>query len=163
MTQRLNYDALVEFIGQQQLWFEPAELQGLLTALVVFKEEKRLRELLFTEMAPPSELSGRLLAELSQHIRAQLDGGELGYQLLLPEEPLRARAEALLDWIRGFLYIVERLQPPRDEEQQEQLALLRTLLELDTDALAGADGDNEAALQLHQLEEQVRLGIWLFL
>lgn len=58
---------------------------------------------------------------------------------------------------------MERLQPPQDEEQQEQLALLRTLLELDTDALAGADGDNEAALQLHQLEEQVRLGIWLFL
>lgn len=43
------------------------------------------------------------LAGLLAASRAQLDDPALGFAPLLPDEPLEARADALLDWCRGFL------------------------------------------------------------
>lgn len=46
-----------------------------------------------------------LLERLFRQCRAQLDDPELGFEPLLPDEeqPLALRADALVDWCRGFL------------------------------------------------------------
>ncbi len=62
-----------------------------------------LRQLALDPVDTAAAAADTTLAGLLDASRTQLDDPALGFALLLPEEPLEARAEALLDWCRGFL------------------------------------------------------------
>jgi len=57
------------------------------------------------EPDPNVHLHDEALRQLYRDCRAQLDDPDLGFEPLLPapEEPVERRAEALVEWCRGFL------------------------------------------------------------
>lgn len=57
------------------------------------------------EPDPAVHLHDEALRQLYRDCRAQLDDPDLGFEPLLPapEEPVERRAEALVEWCRGFL------------------------------------------------------------
>ena len=158
MTQPLNYLALAAFIDQQRLWFEPAEFHGLLTAAVLLKKDKEINELAFSPNHQPSAITQQLMRAMAEHIRGELEEGQMIYRLALAEEPLSTRAESLVQWLQGFLYVFDRVKPPLGEEQKEFLDQLRAFAQLDTNLAEGRDNE----LMLNQLEEHCRLGVFLF-
>lgn len=112
--------------------------------------------------APADDSGHALLSELYAQIRVQLDDPELGFEPLLPDtsRPLAERADALVEWCRGFLGGLglggfggrSRLS----EEGREILQ--------DLDAIAASQfsyGDEDDEISLTEVFEFVRIGVLL--
>jgi len=102
------HDAVEHEIAQLQLGVDAAELHGSLCGFLSAGGELSMRDWLQRlevdaeggEAPPDGALAGLYLAT-----RAQLGDPDLGFALLLPgeDDPVDARAEALLAWCRGFM------------------------------------------------------------
>jgi uncharacterized protein YgfB (UPF0149 family) len=107
--------------------------------------------------------AGSPLDRLRQATVAQLEDGQFAFQLLLVDEgqPLRARAQALFDWCRGFLGgfgLAVGASPPLSEEGQEAL---QDLAKLAAAQVQDIDEDEEDEDSLSELEEFVRVATLL--
>lgn len=111
MPTRFNYDRLAEMFDQFDMTPSAAEVQGMLTGLIATGTKADSDELitLMTDLAydgntMPSELV-KLIRQQAQEIQVALGDGDLGYQLLLPDDtaPLRDRLQALGGWVQSFL------------------------------------------------------------
>ena len=95
-------------ITQAKLGVTPAELHGSITGFLCAGWSGRAHELL-DSLALESAAGGiagenldGLIERAAGHINDRLRAGEL-IELVLPEAPLTARANAAVDWCRGFL------------------------------------------------------------
>ena len=107
--------------------------------------------------------AGSALDRLRQGSVAQLDDGQFAFQLLLvgDGQPVRARAQALFDWCRGFLGgfgLAAGAKPPLSEEGQEALQDIAKLAAAQVEEI---DEDDEDEDSLSELEEFVRVATLL--
>lgn len=110
MSQRhaITYAELGDALAELRFGVGASDLHGSLTGFLcaggVASAGNWLQRL---ALEPDEAQAGRcaLLDRLFRECRAQLDDPELGFEPLLPDddEPLDRRAEALVDWCRGFL------------------------------------------------------------
>lgn len=95
-------------ITQARLGVAPAELHGSITGFLCAGWSGRARELL-DSLALESDAGGAVGESLNgfiEHAAADIDSRLRAHQpigILLPEAPLAIRANAAVDWCRGFL------------------------------------------------------------
>lgn len=97
----------------------------------------------------------RSLRDLAAHTRAQIEGPGPGFTPLLPadDRPLPARALALYDWSRGYLYGLGLAGLDADdlsEQTREVLADFAAITHLDLDALAEGEENEQALIELQE-------------
>lgn len=106
----------------------------------------------------------RSLHSLHDATVAELDDGEMGLVLLLPDDdrPLAERADALRDWCAGFLYGlgIAGISPDRtlSDEGREALRDFTELTRLDAEHVADGEGEEGA---LTEIVEFVRVAVLL--
>lgn len=154
---KLHYQALQKLIQQNNGWFTPSELHGILTALTIFQPQADWKTLLAINH---EDAIAKLIPELQHHIEQHLASNNLDYQLLLAdEEALSLCAESLAMWAQGFIlamqYLRENQQLPKlDDSSQEFCQDLAEIAKLDS-TLANTEENHR---QLMELEEHSRLG-----
>ena len=115
------------------------------------------------EASEPSAEDVSLLQRLARQCESELADAELGFEPLLPEDdrPLTERAEALVDWCRGFLggfgLAGTAAHASLSEEARE---ILRDLATIAASAFEfdNADEDEDALIEV---QEFVRVGALL--
>lgn len=111
----------------------------------------------------PSPADQSLLARLGEQAEAELADPELGFEPLLPadDRPLDERAEALVDWCRGFLggfgLAGATAHTKLTEEAQEILRDFGTIAGAELD-FGDAGEDEDALIEMHEF---VRMGAML--
>ena len=103
----INYPALEAALAQAKLAASPAELHGSVTGYLCAGWGGRATELLAALALEPDDLPGAAALQaqvdgLAADIARTLRTGE-GVEPLLPDGALSARANAMVDWCRGFL------------------------------------------------------------
>ena len=102
----IRYRKLSETLGRLQVGIHASDLHGSLTGYLCAGGKSTAEEWID---ALGFDLDGargdEVFAQLYRMCRQQLDDAELGFEPLLPgdEVALSVRAEALVDWCRGFL------------------------------------------------------------
>lgn len=166
----IDHDQLVRALSHSDLCPTPAEAQGMLCGLICGGDPDPVSTWM-SQLLPDAE-SGDLLrdegrpalAELAGRTLAELEGGELGLTLLLPDDaqPLPERAIALHDWVRGFLYGWGMLGLSDSDASAETREILHFFIDgmmrMDLDRL---DEDEEAEEALTVLSEHVRVSAML--
>lgn len=157
MNSIFDHAAWQQYIDEQEWWFSASELHGILSALLAFNQNNAKDALLGGNIGETAFLS-----ELSPHIEQALSGESLSYQLLLPEESNNAqRAEALVQWVQGFLlatgYCEKTAALQLDSDAQGFVNDLRAFANLDT----MIDDSEESQTELMALEEHCRMGALL--
>ncbi len=154
------YQRLAQCLAAGALAPSPAEVHGILCGLICAGHPQAEAAWL-AEVAPQGPV-GDLLAEasardcrgrldaLAEQTRADIEGPGLGFAPLLPddEQPLSARAEAVYDWCRGFLYALG-LTGVREADLSEQTReVFNDFVDITRLDLADLDEgeDNESAL-----------------
>lgn len=164
----VGYEELDELVHRLRLGTTAAELHGSVSGFIAGGGQlgtTPVLSLLQLDAESPGLDSSEsaLLDTVAQQCRAQLDDSDLGFEPLLPadDRPLPERADALVDWCRGFLggfglggsAALSRLS----EEAQE---ILRDLAAIGASALElGEESDDEDALI--EVHEFVRMGAML--
>ena len=103
-----NYAEIQRVLAQERSLADAAEahgtLAGCLCAAVGYRFEDWLLEILPEGEAQP--FSRETLRELYVDTAGRLEGSEMEFELLLPEDeqPIDARTAALAQWCQGFLY-----------------------------------------------------------
>jgi uncharacterized protein YgfB (UPF0149 family) len=107
----------------------------------------------------PAPQPGDALDRLHRASLAQLDDPGLGFELLLPETDVLARAEALFAWCRGFLggFGLAVQGKALSDEGQEALRDLASLAS--AQVAENDDGSDEQALV--EIEEYLRMAVLL--
>lgn len=102
--------------------------------------------------------------ELIQAVHASIDGVDLGFPLLLPDEdsPVQQRAVAVRDWCEGFLYgfglVKFKGEDGLSEPVRESLNDLAEISRMDIDGIVGEE-DEEIALT--EVTEFIRVAAML--
>ncbi len=104
----ISHDELAAALADLRFGIGASELQGSLTGYLCAGGQATSRNWVQRLALEPDEDAPdrqQLLEALFRQCRAQLDDPELGFEPLLPDEeqPLSQRADALVDWCRGFL------------------------------------------------------------
>jgi uncharacterized protein YgfB (UPF0149 family) len=104
----ISHDELAAALAELRLGVGASELQGSLTGYLCAGGEATAHNWVQRLALEPDEDAPdrqQLLERLFRQCRAQLDDPDLGFEPLLPDEqqPLSQRADALVDWCRGFL------------------------------------------------------------
>ena len=106
----VDHAELAELLARLRLGTSASELHGSLSGFISgggrFGSGSILAALqLEAGELPPGADDEALLQRLRRQSEAALDDSDLGFQPLLPDDetPLPERAEALVDWVRGFL------------------------------------------------------------
>ncbi|HZO22849.1 MAG TPA: UPF0149 family protein [Steroidobacteraceae bacterium] len=103
-----HYTDIQRVLAEERSLADAAEahgtLAGCLCAAIGYRFEDWLLEILPEGQAQP--LSRETLRELYMHTAGALEGPEMQFELLLPEDaqPIDARTAALAQWCQGFLY-----------------------------------------------------------
>jgi hypothetical protein len=155
----IDYDQAGRWLAASELSPTPGEAHGMLCGLICggdrAAEESWLDELL-PKAGTGDVLAGEArdgLSGLARQTWEQIRGPGLGFSLLLPAEtePLAARATALYDWVRGFLFalgvqgISER---DLSEQTREVFRDFVALTRMDLDALEDAEENEEALTEV---------------
>jgi uncharacterized protein YgfB (UPF0149 family) len=148
---RDTYAGWSAVITQAKLGVTPAELHGSITGFLCAGWRGRARELL-DSLALESDaggVAGENLDDLIGRAVARINGrlhAREPLELVLPEGPLAARADAVVDWCRGFLGGVGLTGALAGRAQTSEVAeLLAALGQIAASHLA-CDDDDEAAL-----------------
>ena len=104
----LTHAELSSTLQKLRLGMGASDLHGSLTGYISAGGSAGVDEwpaALEIEPDPAVHLHDEALRQLYRDCRAQLDDPDLGFEPLLPapEEPVERRAEALVEWCRGFL------------------------------------------------------------
>ncbi|WP_018994030.1 UPF0149 family protein [Thioalkalivibrio sp. ALgr1] len=146
----------------------PASAHGLFTGCVVADPgadvealEQSLGEALPLTDAAPDDFRATVEA-IRRALLAQLYDVELGFGPLLPEgEPIEARAQALSEWVDGFISgfgQMPRLQQMKPSAEASEI--LRDFAEIARIELEPEDDEDNAAA-FEELNEYVRVGVLL--
>ncbi len=165
MLSHILYERLGEALQHASLQPNASEAQGLFAGLLCSgapsPEKIWLREL-FGDASPSAE-DQRLLREVAQHTLKELRDEAFRFKPLAPEAgSLPVRAEALYDWVRGFLYglgIGGMDLKHLSDLAQEALDVLTEITRLDLNHLEPGE-ENERALM--EVEEFLRVSVMLF-
>ncbi len=111
MESTITHDSLGAVLHRDEISIDPAELHGLLCAVLSGQPQLTIEGWLTAALGEPitpgylDTDAKTLLGDLHEQTRGQLAGGEFALQLMLPddEEPLSARTEALVQWCSGYL------------------------------------------------------------
>lgn len=159
-------------LNQTALGTGASELHGLLTGYLCGGGQAdgwdvlKALELESDDVPKDATLAG-LLEQACPWCREQLDGLHLGFEPLLPDDtrPLTERADAMVEWTRGFLGgfgLAGASAKALSDDGREVLRDLGTIaaaqLTLDTDSEPAAEDDENA---LMELVEFVRVGAML--
>lgn len=167
-TDLIGYDELDEVTSRLRLATGASELHGSLCGYLAGGGRLGDTPLLAIlqldgEEEAPSPQDLGLLDRLAKQSEAELADPELGFEPLLPadDRPLSERAEALVDWCRGFLGGVglagAGTHAKLSEEAQE---ILRDLSAIAASSLEfGQEGEDEDALI--EVHEFVRMAAML--
>ncbi len=104
MPESLQYEVLARELAEHGCTFSPAWLHGALFGLIALHDDnheagcERLRALLDAD-----DRLGTWLRERYRALWAALDGPGLDFGMPLPEGGLPGRAQAVIDWTRGYL------------------------------------------------------------
>jgi len=163
---------LDEALNQAALGMGASELHGLLTGYLCGGGEAGGRDVLAALQleVEDADAAGPLVDLLDAawpRYRQQLDDPHLGFEALLPADsrPLSERADAIVDWTRGFLGGFGLAGARADGLTEDGREVLRDLgsiassqLALDTSSDAAVEDDESA---LMELVEFVRVGAML--
>lgn len=164
----IGHDELDDVIAHLRLAISPSELHGSLCGFLAGggRPGKRpLLEVLHLD-AGGVTVSGTDQTVLDQLVRqseAELDDPELGFEPLVPadDRPLPERADALVDWCRGFLggfglggpEVHQRLSDEGKEVLRDLGAIASSSLDFGDE-----DEDEDALIEVHEF---VRVGAML--
>ncbi|MBA3581596.1 MAG: UPF0149 family protein [Gammaproteobacteria bacterium] len=109
------------------------------------------------------------LQNLFNETQQQLDGPELAFNLLLPDDDavLGLRVDALRDWCSGFLYglaaagVDPNALSDDEENLQDTAELLQDFMEITRMAEPDDESDEENAFAVEEITEYVRMGVLL--
>jgi uncharacterized protein len=128
----VGHDDIDALIMRLRLGTEASELHGSLCGYLAGGGSLRGTSVLAAlqldgEATDPSADDLALLDRLARQSETELADPELGFEPLLPEDdrPLEERAEAMVDWCRGFLGgfgLSAGSDPPLSEESRDALA-----------------------------------------
>ena len=152
-----DHASLGDLITEQEWWFAASEWHGMVSALIALNHTHAWPDMLFSGHAPEA---AAFIAPACVALEATLADDDLRYALLLPEDGDSAtRAQALVEWVQGFLLAVnylKRHQPSLlDADGQGFIDDLQAISTLDTDI----DDSEETASELTELEEHCRMGV----
>ncbi|MHA6205120.1 UPF0149 family protein [Dyella soli] len=167
-SELIGYDELDDAVARLQLGVQASDLHGSLCGFLAGGGRVGRQSLIETlhldaELATPSAPDQAVLDRLVRQSGAELDDPELGFEPLLPadDRPLQERAEALVDWCRGFLggfgLAGAEAHAKLSDEAQEILRDLGTIAASSFDF--GDEGEDEDALI--EVHEFVRMGAML--
>lgn len=167
-TDPIGHDDLDALILRLRLGTEASELHGSLCGYLAGGATLGGTSVLAAlqldgEATDPSADDLSLLRRLARQCESELSDAELGFQPLLPEDdrPLTERADALVDWCRGFLggfgLAGTAAHASLSEDAQEILRDFGTI------AASSFDFDNEDEDEdaLIEVQEFVRVGALL--
>jgi hypothetical protein len=161
-----DYAEIQRSLTQSHALADPAEahgtLAGALCALGPYRFEDWLAEILPEGVpAGPAEPA---LATLYTHTVASLSGGDMNFDLLIPDDdrPIEERTRALTAWCTGFLYGLGSNGAADPQRLPGELGeIVRDLSEITRAGVDASDSleANESALA--ELVEFVRVGVQL--
>lgn len=161
-----NYTEIQRVLAEERSLAEAAEahgtLAGCLCAAIGYRFEDWLLEILPEGRAHP--MSRETLRELYADTAGALEGAEMEFELLLPEEgqSIDARAAALAQWCQGFLYglgtsvIQDESGLPGDIGE-----IVRDLTEITHVAVNSGQSEESNESAYAELVEFVRVGVQL--
>ncbi|WP_430387542.1 UPF0149 family protein [Dyella sp. 20L07] len=164
----IGYEELDDAVARLQLSVQSSDLHGSLCGFLAGGGQvgkQPLIETLHLDAEAPTPSAGDLafLDRLVKQTEAELVDPELGFEPLLPadDRPLPERADALVDWCRGFLggfgLAGAQAHEKLSDEAQEILRDLGTIAASSFDF--GDEGEDEDALI--EVHEFVRMGAML--
>ncbi|MBE1158973.1 UPF0149 family protein [Dyella acidiphila] len=156
----IGHDELDEVITHLRLAVSPSELHGSLCGFLAGNGRPGRRPLLEilqldaggVTVTPPDQ---QVLDQLVRQSQAELADSELGFEPLLPadDRPLSQRADALIEWCRGFLGGFGLGGPDMharlSEEGQEVLRDLGAIASSSLD-FGDEDEDEDALIEVHE-------------
>jgi uncharacterized protein YgfB (UPF0149 family) len=167
----IDYEEVRRLIEASDLSPSPSEAQGILCGLICGGDPRAAETWLDQLLAPKGTRAVDLLAvegrdsliRLAEQTFEEIQGPDLGFTLLLPDEsgPLVERATAVYDWVRGFLFGLGILgfdERGLSEQAREIFRDFADLTYLDLSALDEGE-ENEAALT--EITEFVRIAAML--
>ncbi|WEN16054.1 UPF0149 family protein [Rhodanobacter sp. AS-Z3] len=167
-TGPIGHDDIDALIMRLRLGTEASELHGSLCGYLAGGATPQGGNVLAAlqldgEATAPSADDLSLLQRLTRQCESELSDAELGFEPLLPadDRPLTERAEAVVDWCRGFLggfgLAGTAAHASLSEEAQEILRDLGTI------AASSFDFDNEDEDEdaLIEVQEFIRVGVLL--
>ncbi|HEY8682151.1 MAG TPA: UPF0149 family protein [Rhodanobacter sp.] len=164
----VGHDEIDALIMRLRLGIEASELHGSLCGYLAGAGSLQRTSVLAAlqldgEASEPSANDQALLQRLARQCESELADPELGFEPLLPEDdrPLAERAEAMVDWCRGFLggfgLAGTSAHAQLSGEAQEILRDLGTIAASSFD-FGNADEDEDALIEV---QEFVRVGVML--
>ena len=164
----IGYDELDAAIGRLKLVVEPSDLHGSLCGYLAGGGQIAKRALIETlhleaELATPTADDLAFLDRMVKQTEAELADPELGFEPLLPadDRALPERADALVEWCRGFLggfgLAGADAHGKLSDEAQEILRDLATIASSSFDFGDEAE-DEDALIEVHEF---VRMGAML--
>lgn len=158
----MEYSQISEILDQASL-LSPAEAHGILTGMLCADDSVRCQHWLAEVFEDENPEQGKVtpaLTELFQETKTLLESDDYDFIMLLPDDDalLEARASALADWCRGFVFglgsggVMSDLPGDSGEIVRDFVEISR----LDPDV--EDDGDEEAYMEL---SEYVRIGVLL--
>jgi uncharacterized protein len=164
----IGHDELDDVVAHLRLAISPSELHGSLCGFLAGNGQigrRPLLEVLHLDaggvtVAPPDQA---VLDQLVRQSEAELADPELGFEPLLPadDRPLPERADALVDWCRGFLGGFGLGGPDAlNKVSDEAKEVLRDLGAIASASLDFGDEseDEDALIEVHEF---VRMGAML--
>ncbi|WP_049623155.1 UPF0149 family protein [Frateuria defendens] len=164
----INYADLDASVRRLRLGVEASELHGSLSGFLAgggtLGKQSPIEVLqLEGEGVAPAAADSALLRELARQAESELADSDLSFEPLLPadDRPLTERAEALVDWCRGFLGGFGLAGAPAHEQlSDEAREILRDFAAIAASAFDFGDEseDEDALIEVHEF---VRMGAML--
>lgn len=156
----IGYDELESALARLRLGCGASELHGSLSGYLAGGGTPGRQPLLTTlqldgDEVAPSAADDDLLNRLQRQATTELADPELGFEPLLPadDRPLAERAEALVDWCRGFLggfgLAGTSAHAKLSDEAQEVLRDLGAIAGSEFD-LGDEQDDEDALIEVHE-------------
>jgi uncharacterized protein YgfB (UPF0149 family) len=167
-TEPVGYEEIDALIMRLRLGTDASELHGSLCGYLAGGESLRGTSVLAAlqldgEATDPTVSDKQLLDRLARQCETELADPELGFEPMLPadDRPLTERAEAMVEWCRGFLggfgLAGTAAHANLSEEAQEVLRDLGTIAASSFD-FGNEDEDEDALIEV---QEFVRVGAML--
>lgn len=166
-----DYDELQAALGDEPSGAATAEAHGTLCGLLCASVEDLAETWIHNTLVEAEEYSfggggdaRSLLEALHEATGAALEGGDMAFQLMLPDDdaPIAERAVALAAWCSGFLYglAIHGLRP-MEELPDELREILTDFSEIGRAGVAEEEVGEAGENALAELMEYVRVGAQL--
>ena len=173
--QDLNYQDVTDALARMDIASDAAECQGAMSAVVCLAGEdgfgvwlgSHLPEIESARMQGDALAAetARITDTLYRHVYQQLQAGELGFHLFLPDDEtdLEARTQAMVHWCQGFLLGLRYAGVADNDQFQGELAeIINDITEIAQMSIGELDYSEEEERSYAELVEYLRVGVMLF-